>query len=173
MFNDFLLEIYKYEQAQSYKKKEIDEFKSCEKIFDVLWLSRPKIQIIYTSDFLAIPIKECYHEHVKNYVFCMYLNLSGRISPYPNLFTGDSIMFNHIYLKCLKTICSGKEKFFSLNNIVDGPLKNVVSVRCIESIADPRVDDIVYDNHMCTPIRTILNCMPLCDMQATHNYISF
>ncbi len=132
---------------------------------DWLWIQRVPVQILYTTDLESVSDKKKY---IQNYVFASYIRAYAKVTPWPDNMS-DATALLVMFLRVMKCLVSNKKNFYFVNNCVDGPLKNVISIRAIESLADPQVNDITFVDNTCTTLRTVLNCPSTVDMQSSSN----
>lgn len=139
---------------------------------DVIWAAREHARLVYTSDCNSLVYDVNPALYIKNYTFATYVSTYKACFLYPqNQMESTRFMTN--YIKSIKTIVSDQKKFYFVDPYVDGPLKNVISIRALESLTDDRILDKEYTNASCTTLRTVLNIPSLVDLQSPENVVYF
>ncbi|AQQ79925.1 hypothetical protein LbFV_ORF5 [Leptopilina boulardi filamentous virus] len=122
----------------------------------LLWKDRAPIYIIYTSDFEIFHYIKDDIKYLKNITFLFYILHTENNNPIPKNIRESNIFIFYL-LRLAKTIAFEKEKIFYINNVIDGPLNNIISVKGLASLSDSKVDDKIYDCG-CVTLCTLLNC---------------
>lgn len=133
----------------------------------LLWANRPSCQLFYTSDVESINATTHPKHYIQNCILFLYLSIYKQYPIMPNNIT-DANTFLVFFIRFMKSFVTNEKNIYYIKNVHDGPLKNIVSVRAIESLIDTKIVDKVFNNK-CTTVCTLLNCPNYSGLQNLNN----
>nr|WIE95294.1 hypothetical protein [Microctonus hyperodae filamentous virus] len=143
---------------------------SPEHTLDLLWYGRARVQLIYTSDFNGFDCEKNREKFLRNVLLYTYIKNEQKIFPVPAN-AEDANTFIYYLLRIAKSIAFRRESLFHVNNYIDGPLNNIVSIKGIQSLVDDRINDKTYKCN-CTTVCTLLNCPLYTGIQNPQNFVT-
>lgn len=120
----------------------VDDSSSLTGPLEEFWESRPKVQLLYSSDYSIFAVKSlAYERNIYIHAFIEHDNVS---SPIPSTLDSQNT-FLYLLTTLSKIIVCEEDKLFHVKNTIDGPLKYLVSLKAIASINDSKINNREYN----------------------------